>query len=83
MGLRSKGSSLGLVSLTEQSKVFARNAPFPLLDSLAESIGKLPENGLESSHARALVKIMQMQHVDGAPILETGPIDAVLRDTGA
>jgi len=69
------------VSLTEQSKVFARNAPFPLLDSLAESIGKLPENGLES--LECIVKIMQMQHVDAAPILETGPIDAVLRDTGA
>jgi hypothetical protein len=69
------------VSLTEQGKVLARNAPFPLQDTLAESIGKLPENGLES--LECIVELMQMQHVDAAPILETVPIDAVLRDTGA
>jgi hypothetical protein len=69
------------VSLTEQSKVLAKNALFPLQGTLAEAIGKLPETGLE--FLECIVGLIQMQHVDAAPILEAGPIDLVLRDTGA
>ena len=79
-GPRSKGSSLA-----EQGKVLARNAPSPLQDNLAVTMGKLPETELVmiAESLERIVGLMQMQHVDTAPILETGPTDPVLGDTGA
>ena len=73
------------VSLTEQGKVLARNAPSPLQDTLAEAMGKLPETELVTI-AEALervVRLMQIQHVEAAPILETAPIGRVSADSDA
>ncbi len=73
------------VSLTEQGKALARNAPSPLQDAFAGAMRKLPETELVmiAESLERIVGLMQMQHVDAAPILETGPSDAVLRYTGA
>jgi len=53
--------------------------------SRAEAMGKLPEIELVviAELVEGIVGLMQMQHVDAAPIPETGPIDPVLRDTDA
>jgi hypothetical protein len=48
-------------------------------------MGELPETELVmiAESLERIVGLMQMQHVDAAPILETGPTDPVLVDTGA
>ncbi|MFC1783906.1 MarR family winged helix-turn-helix transcriptional regulator [Planctomycetota bacterium] len=73
------------VSLTEQGKVLASNAPSPLQGTLAEAMDKLPETELLliAESLERIVGLMQVQHVDAAPILETGPINPVLGDTDA
>ena len=73
------------VSLTEQGKVLASNAPSPLQGTLAEAMDKLPETELLviAETLERIVGLMQVQHVDAAPILETGPINPVLGDTNA
>jgi len=60
------------VSLTEQGKVLARNAHTHLQDTLAVAMGKLPETELVmiAESLERIVGLMQMQHVDAAPILE-------------
>ena len=80
-----KDRRLVQVSLTELGEVLARNAPSPLQDTLAEAMGKLPETELVmiAESLERIVGLMQMQHVDAAPILETGPTDPALGDTGA
>jgi len=71
------------VSLTEQGKVLASNAPSPLQDSLAEAIGKLPEAELVMivESLERIVGLMQTHKIVAAPILEKGPIDPVMEDT--
>ena len=71
------------VSLTEQGKTLCSNAPSPLQDTLAEAMGKLPETELLviTESLERIVGLMQLQHVDAAPILETGPISPVMADT--
>ena len=73
------------VSLTEQGKVLARNAPSPLQSTLAEALGKLEETELVAiaESLERIVGLMQMQPGDGAPTQETGPTDLVLADTDA
>ena len=73
------------VSLTELGKVLAKSAPSPLQDTLAEAMGKLPETELVTiaEALERIVRLMQIQHVEAAPILETGPIDRVSGDTDA
>ncbi len=80
-----KDRRLVQISLTEQGKVLARNAPSPLHDTLTEAMSKLPENELVmiAESLERIVGLMQMQHLDAAPILEAGPIDPVSGDTGA
>lgn len=70
------------VSLTEQGKDLTNNAPSPLQDSLADAMEKLPETELVviAESLERVVGLMQMQHVDAARILETGPIDPVVKD---
>lgn len=78
-----KDRRLVQVSLTEQGKVLAGNAPSPLQDTFVEAMSKLPEAELvviEESLKR-IVGLMQVRHVDATPILETGPINPVLEDT--
>lgn len=78
-----KDRRLVRISLTEQGKVLANNAPSPLQDSLAEAIGKLPETELVMivESLERIVGLMQMDKIVAAPILETGPIDPVMEDT--
>ena len=80
-----KDRRLVQVSLTELGEVLARNAPSPLQDTLAEAMGKLPETELATiaESLERIVGLMQIQHVEAAPILETGPISRVSADTDA
>ena len=80
-----KDRRLVQVSLTELGEVLARNAPSPLQDTLAEAMGKLPETELATiaESLERVVGLMQIQHVEAAPILETGPIGRVSADTDA
>jgi len=80
-----KDRRLVQVSLTERGKVLARNAPSPLQGALVEAMGKLPETELVviAESLERIIELMQIQHVDAAPILESGQIDPVLGDTGA
>jgi DNA-binding MarR family transcriptional regulator len=73
------------ISLTEQGKVLARNAPSPLHDILAEAVFKLPETELVMivESLERIVGLMQMHHVDTVPTLKTGPIDPVVEDADA
>lgn len=72
-----KDRRLVQVSLTEQGKVLAGNTPSPLQDTLVKAMGKLPETELVmiAETLERIVALMQMQHVDAAPILETGSND--------
>ena len=68
------------VSLTDQGKELAGNAPSPLQDRLAEAMGELPE-AEQATIAESLDRIVEMMeagHIDAAPILETGPIDRTI-----
>jgi DNA-binding MarR family transcriptional regulator len=80
-----KDRRLVQISLTELGEVLARNAPSPLQDTLAEAMGKLPETELATiaESLERIVGLMQIQHVEAAPILETGPIGRVSADTDA
>ncbi len=80
-----KDRRLVQVSLTEQGEVLARSAPSPLQDTLAEAMGKLPETELVTiaESLERIVGLMQIQHVEAAPILETGPIDRAPGDADA
>lgn len=80
-----KDRRLVQVSLTELGEVLARNAPSPLQDTLVEAMGKLPETELATiaESLERIVGFMQIQHVEAAPILETGPIGRVSADTDA
>jgi len=71
-----KDRRLVLVTLTEAGVELARNAPSPLQETLAEAMSHLPKSELETiaESLERVVGLMQMKHVDAAPILETGPI---------
>ena len=65
------------VSLTENGNALVANAPSPLQDTLSEAMNELPKAEL-SAIAESLdriVEMMEVRHIDAAPILETGPID--------
>lgn len=73
-----KDRRLVQVSLTEPGKALVASAPSPLQDTLANAMNELPEAKL-ATIAESLDRIVQMmeaRHIDAAPILETGPIDA-------
>ncbi|MFQ5702348.1 MAG: MarR family winged helix-turn-helix transcriptional regulator, partial [Acidobacteriota bacterium] len=72
-----KDRRLVLVSLTEQGKALVASAPSPLQDTLAEAMSALPEAGLATiaQSLDRIVEMMEIRHIDAAPILETGPID--------
>lgn len=67
-----KDRRLMWISLTEQGKVLANNAPSPLQDTLAEALVKLPETELVMivESLERIVRFMQMHHVDTAPTQE-------------
>ena len=74
-----KDRRLVYVSLTEQGEALAKNAPSPLQDAFAGAMRKLPEAELImiTESLERIVGLMQIQHMDSAPILESEPIDPV------
>ncbi len=70
------------VSLTEEGNALVASAPSPLQDTLAAAMNQLPE-AERSAIAESLdriVEMMEVRHIDAAPILETGPIDPTPAD---
>lgn len=67
------------VTATEKGATLAREAPSPLQKTLADSLVALPE--LEQAtialSLERIVALMEVQHLDSSPILETGPINPV------
>ena len=65
------------VTLTKEGKLLSENAPSPLQNTLVDAMVKLPEFDQEmiAESLERVVGMMQMQHIDAAPILETGAID--------
>lgn len=64
------------VSATERGAALAAQAPSPLQERLAQGLNRLPELE-QAAIALALeriVQLMEAQHIDSAPILETGPL---------
>jgi DNA-binding MarR family transcriptional regulator len=61
------------VSITTEGKKVADNAPSPLQDNLAEALADLPE--LEQAtialSLKRIVDLMEAEHLEAAPILET------------
>jgi DNA-binding MarR family transcriptional regulator len=64
------------VSLTEKGDAIVANAPSPLQDTLSEAMNELPKAELSAIAASLdrIVEMMEVRHIDAAPILETGPI---------
>lgn len=61
---------------TEKGALLAEQTPSPLQDRLAEGLAQLPELE-QAAIALALERVcelMEAQHIDSSPILETGPI---------
>ena len=71
----SRDRRLVYITLTEQGRDLAEDAPSPLQDTLAEAMSKLPETESEmiAESLERIVGLMQIQHVGAAPILENGP----------
>lgn len=65
------------VTATEAGRRLANEAPSPLQKTLADSLNALPE--LEQAtialSLERIVALMEVQHLDSSPILETGPIN--------
>ena len=72
-----KDRRLVQVALTEPGKALVVRAPSPLQDTLAEAMNDLPESE-KATIAESLdriVEMMEVRHIDAAPILETGLIN--------
>lgn len=65
------------VTATDAGRRLASEAPSPLQKTLADSLNVLPE--LEQAtialSLERIVALMEVQHLDSSPILETGPIN--------
>jgi len=74
-----KDRRLVQVSVTEPGSALVESAPSPLQDAFADAMSKLPEPELVTiaESLERIVRLMELQHIDAAPILETGPIDPV------
>lgn len=61
------------ISLTEEGKIVASNAPSPLQDTLAEAIVKLPETEVLKivESLERIVELMQMDNVEIGPKPDT------------
>lgn len=72
----SKDRRVVTVTVTQKGRQLADQAPSPLQDTLTEALQRLPESE-QVEIAKSLervVSLMEVQHIDAAPILETGPI---------
>ncbi len=73
----SRDRRLVRVSLTTEGLALVANAPSPLQDTLAEAMSELPESELTTiaESLDRIVELMEVRHIDAAPMLETGPIE--------
>lgn len=64
------------VSLTEQGRRVAASAPSPLQDTLVEALNEVPEVELAmiAGVLERIVEMMEVRHIDAAPMLATDPI---------
>jgi len=64
------------VSITEGGKALVGSAPSPLQDTFTEAMSQRPEAEQEAiaDALDRIVEMMEVGHIDAAPILETGPI---------
>ena len=71
------------VSLTKEGKELVATAPSPLQDTLADAMTELPEEeqAIIVESLERIVSMMEVRDIDAAPILETGPIAQVPKDT--
>jgi len=73
------------VALTERGRELAVRAPSPLQDTLAEAMKGLPktEQATIAASLDRIVEMMEIRHIDAAPILETGLIALTPGETKA
>ncbi|MHC8441513.1 MAG: MarR family winged helix-turn-helix transcriptional regulator [Candidatus Eutrophobiaceae bacterium] len=66
-----------LISITKEGKAFAKKAPSPLQETLAEALNKLSslEQATINLSLERVVELMEAKEIDAAPILQTGVID--------
>lgn len=66
-----------LISITEEGRAFAKQAPSPLQETLAEALNELNplEQATISLSLERVVELMEAKELDAAPILQTGAID--------
>ena len=66
-----------LISITKEGKKFAKQAPSPLQETLAEALSDLTslEQATISLSLERVVELMEAKELDAAPILQTGAID--------
>ena len=72
----SKDRRLVSLSLTAEGAVVVANAPSPLQDTLAEGMRALASDELANiaSALDRIVELMEVRHIDAAPLLAPGPI---------
>lgn len=66
-----------LISVTKEGEAFAKQAPSPLQETLAEALSELTplEQATISLSLERVVELMEAKELDAAPILQTGAID--------
>ncbi len=66
-----------VISLTQEGKDLVRQAPSPLQESFTRKLRALPSENLTIILAvlRHIVRMMDAEEVDAAPVLTTGPTD--------
>jgi hypothetical protein len=64
------------VTITQEGRKLAGGAPSPLQNRLTEALSvlPLPEQIAIAKSLERVVNLMEAQHIDASPILETGPI---------
>ncbi len=64
------------VRATDRGVALANSAPSPLQQRLADGLKRLPvdEQARIAEALERVVELMEAQHIDSAPILETGPL---------
>lgn len=65
------------VTATNEGCRIAQQAPSPLQKTLADALGSLPldEQTKIAGSLERIVNLMEAQHIDAAPILDTGPLN--------
>jgi DNA-binding MarR family transcriptional regulator len=72
----SKDRRVVTVTATDEGQRLSESAPSPLQEKLTQALSSLPESEqIEIAKSlERIVSLMEAQHIDAAPILETGPL---------